>query len=189
MDHITVQLFAEITKLKSEIEELRAWRASFLDQKAAKPKLPFLEQFPDLATIVRFKAQLWENKSCQGVPRYMVKIAVWDRLEARNEAEQKSWPNGYYNNWCFSLTTLDEYSDRATWQGKTNPDYWLGCVAHKGNRKCKGTRLLRDHMAFLHPTDRHLLLRIGNRRFEFLKGTPIVSADPKSPCHVWYLDL
>jgi hypothetical protein len=188
MDHITAQLFAKITNLELEIEELKAWRAS-VDQKTAKPKLPFCEEFPDLTSIVRLKAQLWVNEPRQGVSRYMIKVAIWDRPEARDEAEQRAWQNGYYNNWCFPLTTLDEYADSERWEGRMNPEYWLGCVAHKGSRKCKGTRVLRDHMAFLHPTDRHLLLCIRGRPFEFLKGTSISSPKPASPCHVWYLDL
>jgi hypothetical protein len=183
---VLCDLMRMVTDLQFQVDELNH-RLDRQEHQSGKAKLPFREEFPELGTIVRLKAQLWKNEPRQGVSTYMIKIAVWDRLEARDEAEQKAWPNGYYNNWCFPLTTRDRYADER-WCN-LNPEYWLGCVAHKGSRKCKGTRPLRDHMAFLHPETRHLLLHIRGRPFEFVKGTPIVLNDPKAPCHVWYLDL
>ena len=137
------------------------------------------------------KAQLFENEPRQGVSRFNVKVAVWDKPEARKEGEQKAWPNGYYNNWIFALQPRDVYMELAQdeslkmWQD----DLWLGCVSHKGSKKAKGTRQHRDHLAILHPDERDFALVICGMPFKFEKGKSITSSKPKSPIHVWYLDL
>ena len=115
-------------------------------------KLPFLAQLPAWPSIIVLRAQLFENEPKQGVPKYKVKVQVWDRQEDRDENHRKTrWPYGRYRPWYFNLQSISDFDDERFAVLKSDPGIWLGPITRKGGKK--GTDQVMDHIAIYNPHD------------------------------------
>lgn len=164
-------------------------RIDELENPPGKEKsLPFLARFPDLSTIVALKAQLWEQPAPkQGVPRFKIKVAVWDRPEDRDkELRREQWPNGRYANWFFYLQCRDDYHRKTGAYEGIASHCWIGPLTRKKN---KGTIQHQDHVALLNPETWQLCLDITDHCFDMGEGEPAKAIKTNAPIRVWALDL
>jgi hypothetical protein len=171
-------LCAYLLKQNTELQAALRRIAQMENPPGGERTLPFLEQFPDRSTIVRLKAQIFENEPKQGVPRYRVKVAVWDKAEARDKMEQQRWPNGYYRNWCFNLQTRDDFYERTGSFEEIKSECWVGPLTHKQK---KGTRRHLDHIAVYKPENGVLALNLLGDWLAFGEGTPLDLPKSNSP--------
>ena len=176
-------LLKQNTELRSAVR-----RIDELENPPGKEKsLPFLARFPDLSTIVCIKAQLWEQEPRQGVPRFKIKVAIWDHPEDRDkELRRKQWPNGRYANWFFYLQSRDDYHRKTGTYESIGSHCWIGPATRKKN---KGTTQQHDHVAVINPETWQLCLDITDHVFDMGEGEPAKAIKANAPTRIWLLDL
>jgi hypothetical protein len=191
-------LCAYLMKLKAENAQLRREMKELSDrflEPVPEKQLPFRERFPDRDNIVALKAQLLVNQPSQGVPRYKVKVQIWDHEDDRSAGYRlKLWPYGRYLPWYFYLQPCESFCKKfpaEKYQSWQDTGYWAGPVTRQGGKK--GTNQVRDHLAFYiagelddDPKRKHLLgLEIADECYLLGAGKKTKSDNPKSPTHFW----
>jgi hypothetical protein len=192
-------LCAYLMKLKAENEQLRREMKELEDhyfEPIPEKQLPFRERFPAWDRIVALKAQLLANAPSQGVPRYKLKVQIWDQEDDRNAGHRlKYWPYGRYLPWYFYLQAGGKFCEKFSAEKfqflKDDSGLWAGPVTRQGGKR--GTDQVRDHLAIYNtgelsddPMRKHLLgLEIADDFHLLGPGRRVKSDKPKSPTHFW----
>ena len=180
----------------AQIASLESDKAELLErlESIGRPKTqPFLELIPDLATITKIRAELFNNPPRQGKPAQVLKLFVWTcpKNQVMKFQQGNVQPFFIYMDEPKKFKPGDGSSDAEDLVRAIGdePDYLLGCLnQRKKHGDLKGQRRYPNSGALIRP-DGGLALFINGRSVEF--GGPVPLREGRSERasqRVWYVE-